>query len=349
MSSSVDLTRRQSHKTTLKYIQAMSTKGRCRSNMLGRMKNVSALPNYQARASSTATSSPFVLRSRHADFKAIEASRPTFDPSLPIKTTQSPSPNWKYGQASPQSLPTTSINSPAVNFPSRTPTHISIDPSAQPMISNYQLLISAIPRPISLISTISSTGSRNLAPFSYFQIVDHDPPTFIVGFSARTSRLKDTRRNLLETGECVINLVSENIIHAANATSLDVPYGVSEWELSGLIPAKGGTVEPERAEEAAFSVEGKLLEMKELDYHGRAGRGEALGGLAIIEGTRFWVRQEAMGQDGEVELERLRPLVQLGGISYGRMAETFELPRGRLDQELEKENGLREILERRIE
>jgi flavin reductase (DIM6/NTAB) family NADH-FMN oxidoreductase RutF len=61
---------------------------------------------------------------------------------------------------------------------------------------------------------------------SYFQVVDHDPRMFIVGFSARTGRPKDTRRNLKETGECVINVVPENMMPAVNATSLDAPYGV---------------------------------------------------------------------------------------------------------------------------
>ena len=83
-----------------------------------------------------------------------------------------------------------------------------------------------------------------------------------------------------------------------------------------------------------------------MDYHGRGEKGEAVGALAIIEGTRFWIKTEAMGEDGETDLGILRPLVQLGGISYGRVAETFELPRGRLDQELGKDNGLKEILER---
>jgi len=336
---------RQSHETT-KEVRAMSTKGRWRSNFIVQAKSPSRVQLQQSRMSSKASPSPFVLKSKYADFKAIEAHRPPFDPSLPIKTTQAPSPGWRYGQQSPQTLSTVSINTPASTPPSTSSTHISIDPSAQPMLANYRLLVSAIPRPISFISTISLDGTKNLAPFSYFQIVDHDPPTFVVGFSARPSRPKDTRRNLVETGECVINLVTENIIHAANATSLDVPYEVSEWELSGLTPAKSETVKPERVQEAVFSIEGKLLEMKELDYHGRGEKGEAVGALAIIEGTRFWIKTEAMGEDGETDLGILRPLVQLGGISYGRVAETFELPRGRLDQELGKDNGLKEILER---
>ena len=127
------------------------------------------------------------------------------------------------------------------------------------------------------------------------------------------------------------------MIEAVNATSLDVPYGVSEWELSGFTAAPSSTVKPERVRDAVFSVEGKLLEIKELNYHGEKESGEETGALAIIEGTRFWVREDALDESRmDVSLEKMRPLVQLGGISYGRVRETFELPRGRTDQELEK-------------
>lgn len=212
------------------------------------------------------------------------------------------------------------------------------------MLKNYKLLVSAIPRPISLISTISLSGQKNLAPFSYFQIVDHDPPIFVVGFSKREGGLKDTRRNLLETGECVISIVSENMIEAVNATSLDLPFGISEWDISGLKPLPSSTVRAERVAEAVFSIEGTLLEMKTLDYGG--GKGEEAGALAIIEGKRFWVREDAYAEGkGEVELGGLRPLVGLGGSFYGRVGEVFEVVRRGLGEELgDKGNGLAKIL-----
>lgn len=175
--------------------------------------------------------------------------------------------------------------------------------------------------------------------------MDHDPATFVVGFSARASRVKDTRRNLEETRECVINVVSENLIEPINATSLDVAFEMSEWPLSGLTPLPSSTVMPERVKEAAFAIEGKLLEIKSLDYHGK-GEKES-GALAIIGGTRFWVRGDAIneGRD-EIDLEKFRPIVQLGGMSYGRITEVFELPRPALASELADDgNGLRKILE----
>ncbi|KAL3490030.1 hypothetical protein BJX62DRAFT_226135 [Aspergillus germanicus] len=260
---------------------------------------------------------------KYADFAKVQASRADFNPNQPITYTKPPNPTWKYGDSASSSSKHD---------------HVEIDPyhPNRPMISNYRLLISAIPRPISFVSTVSKDGTRNLAPFSYFQVVDHDPPTFVIGFSARGSRLKDTQKNLVETGECVINIVSEHFIEAANATSLDIPAYESEWGLSGLAAARSATVRPDRIKDAVFSIEGKLREMKDLDY-GHGENKKAFGALAIIQATRFWARSDAINETGdELDLAVLRPLVQLGGMQYGRVRETFELPRPSLGTELER-------------
>ncbi|KAL8675634.1 MAG: hypothetical protein Q9224_007452, partial [Gallowayella concinna] len=136
---------------------------------------------------------------------------------------------------------------------------------------------------------------------------------------------KDSLRNLVDTGECVINIVSEHFIEAANATSINAPYGISEWSLTGLHPASCTTVKASRVKEAVFSVEGKLLETKE--YESRATPGKKTGVLAIIEGTRFWVREDAINEDKNLidptlyGPQILRPMSRLGGITYGRTTE----------------------------
>lgn len=279
---------------------------------------------------------PFELGSKRADFKKTEATRPKFQALDPVTVSQVPDPSWRYGKG---------VN----NTAGQSYNHILIDPYSpdRSMIDNYKLLISGIPRPISFVSTVSKDGAPNLSPFSYFQVVDHDPPIFVIGFSARATRPKDTRQNLLETGECVINVVSEHMVEAVNATSLDVPLGTSEWNLSGLQSAPSETVKPERVLDAIFSIEGKLLEMKELDYGGsHRAEGKPSGALAVIQAKRFWIREDAL-VGGNIDLEVMRPLVQLGGISYGRVRETFELPRPKLKEELEDaSNGLKGILEK---
>ncbi|KAJ0117335.1 flavoprotein oxygenase [Diaporthe amygdali] len=292
--------------------------------MAGRMKNTAA-----------PAQNPFLLGSSPEQFKKIEASREPFDPSLRVSVAQTPAPNWKYGDGSS-------------DCSSLKKSHIEVNPNEEGrlMISNYKLLVSAIPRPVSFVSTLSKDGTPNLAPFSYFQIVDHDPVTLVIGFSARPGRPKDTRRNLEETGECVISVLSEHFVEAANATSLDVPYETSEWELSGLTPRDSATVCPKRVQEAVFSIEGKLLEMKSLDYHGHAAKGKPTGALAIIEAKRFWIQEDAINEARDnVDLDALRPVVQLGGISYSRVRDTFELPRPSLRRELQdEEKGLRKFI-----
>lgn len=277
-----------------------------------------------------------MLETKDAEFKAKEAARPPFEHSLPIVVTKTPNPTWRYGDG---------VKSQDRDSKS----HMEIDPQApgRPMMSNYKLLISGIPRPISFISTQSSDGVPNIAPFSYFQVVDHDPPIFVVGFSARESRPKDTLRNLRETEECVINVVSENMIEAVNATSVDVPYGVSEWSLSGLTPEPSSSVKPSRVKEAVFSIESVVKQVIDMDYHGKGEAGKPTGALAIIEATRFWVREDAVIGDGEgIDLNVLRPLVQLGGISYGRVGGAFELPRRSFAGEMAKEDsGLGDFLQ----
>jgi flavin reductase (DIM6/NTAB) family NADH-FMN oxidoreductase RutF len=78
--------------------------------------------------------------------------------------------------------------------------HVEIDPftEGRPWYLDYTLLISGIvPRPIGFVSTKSQDGrTDNLSPFSYFQVVDHDPLVFIIRFTGRAERPKDTLRKL---------------------------------------------------------------------------------------------------------------------------------------------------------
>ncbi|KAH7125782.1 hypothetical protein EDB81DRAFT_764884 [Dactylonectria macrodidyma] len=118
--------------------------------------------------------------------------------------------------------------------------HVSIDlykDSQQPHF-NYKLLISSVvSRPIAFISTRSADGnSTNLAAFSYFNIVNYDPPRFVVSFTGGLTSANDTLHNISESSEYVINITSEGFLEAANATEVNVPYGVSEWDISELTP-----------------------------------------------------------------------------------------------------------------
>ncbi|KAE8380556.1 hypothetical protein BDV26DRAFT_257237 [Aspergillus bertholletiae] len=260
------------------------------------------------------------------NFAVTEAQRPDFDHAKAIETTKSPYPAWDYGQGVPD------------DGASLSQEHHEVDPYAPGRLSvnNYRLLVSAIaPRPVGFLSTVNSKGQKNLSPFSYFQVIDHDPPMFIVGFSSRPGRVKDTYRNLKETGECVINTVSENMIEAVNATSIDAPYGVSEWDVSGLHEAPSTTVKPSRVKESVFNIEGKVIDIKEFADHQQPGM--SIAATVLIKATRFWIKEGAADADfSHIDLDKLRPVGQLGGVSYGRIVSTFERPRTRWSNEAPK-------------
>lgn len=253
-----------------------------------------------------------IKRNPHPDFKKVESSRPPFDTATTFHYTQTPQPSWSLGHGPNTPRP-----------PPSTQQHISIDPyaSGRPAGFNYKLLISAIvPRPIAFISTRSADGqTTNLAPFSYFQMVAHDPPTFTIGFSTALTpedKSKDTLRNLSQTGECVINIISEHFVEAANSTSVNAPYGVSEWDVSGLTPVHDcQTVKCARVKEAVFSVEAKLDSLREFESRSRPG--EKSGTLAIVEGTRFWVREDAVNEERNI----IDPAVSSHFINSGERGE----------------------------
>ncbi|KAJ5433745.1 FMN-binding split barrel-related protein [Penicillium cf. griseofulvum] len=246
------------------------------------------------------------------EFEKTQASRPDFRRDAEITYTKSPNPTWKEGDGAND------------GGESLKKDHVEIDPNEEgrPVASNYKFLISGmVPRPIALVSTQSADGkTTNLAPFSYAQVINHDPPLFTVGFSGSMERAKDSLKNLNETGECVINIISEHFVEAANSTSINAPYGFSEWEISGLHQAPTSVVKPARVKESILSIEGKLVELKE--FESRVTPREEIGRV------RFWVRDDAINEERNVvDLKVLKPISRLGGISYGRTTEAIEIPR----------------------
>ncbi|TGJ81522.1 hypothetical protein E0Z10_g7240 [Xylaria hypoxylon] len=278
--------------------------------------------------------------SRHPDFQTVEASRPDWDTSASFRHTKTADPNWTPGGGANHLDPS----------PATSKKHVAIDPyePGRPATFNYKLLISGItPRPIGFVSTRSGTAEGegkgegeggeetfNLAPFSYFNVVSTDPPVFALGVSSPLSKPKDTLRHLVANGECTVNIISEHFIEAANATSIDAPTGYSEWAISGLTPIYDcETVRTPRAREAIFSVECKVDSIREFDS--RANPGKKSGCMVLLEGLRFWVREDAINAErNAIAPEILRPMSRLGGITYGRTTDVIELQRPVFERDL---------------
>jgi flavin reductase (DIM6/NTAB) family NADH-FMN oxidoreductase RutF len=94
---------------------------------------------------------------------------------------------------------------------------------------------------------MDTNGNVNAAPFSFFNAFGGDPPVVGVGIgSHKPPQAKDTRENIRETGEFVVNLVSEDLAKAMNITAIEFDRGVNELEKSGLTTLASTHVRPPR-------------------------------------------------------------------------------------------------------
>jgi len=116
------------------------------------------------------------------------------------------------------------------------------------------------PRPIGWISSLSASGVRNLAPYSFFNAFNYVPP--IVGFASIGA--KDTLRNVQETGEFVWNLATRPLAEAMNASCAAVGPEVDEFALAGLTPAPSRLVAAPRVAESPVAFECKVTQIIQL-------------------------------------------------------------------------------------
>jgi len=124
----------------------------------------------------------------------------------------------------------------------------------------YKLLVALVtPRPIAFVSTRGRDGVDNAAPFSFFNVLAEDPPVVIVSIERRSDgRSKDSGRNILETGEFVVNMVDEALLDRMHLCSVEFPAEVSEFAQAGLTAAPARQVAAPRIAEAPVSMECRL-------------------------------------------------------------------------------------------
>ena len=94
-----------------------------------------------------------------------------------------------------------------------------------------------MPRPISLVATMSTNGVHNLAPMSSIGVVSNSPPLITISLSkSREGKERDTLVNLRSQGigsSCMIFILPATLESAKNVqlTSSKIPADESEWNL----------------------------------------------------------------------------------------------------------------------
>lgn len=198
-----------------------------------------------------------------------------------------------------------------------------IDPASLPWRDAYKLMIGSIlPRPIAWVSTVSKEGVFNLAPFSFFTVVAAEPMTICFSPMRHTNgSKKDTLINIEETGEFVVNIVSEPLAEAMNQTSAALAPEVDEFQVAGLTPVPSESVQVPRVGESLVAYECRLLRVVHV--------GEAKAGAgALVLGTvqRMYVADEVLDQ-GRIRTDVLQPIGRMAGNDYTRCTDRFAIER----------------------
>ena len=191
------------------------------------------------------------------------------------------------------------------------------EPSAGHGLAHDPFNALVAPRPIGWISSRSSDGVLNLAPYSFFNAFNYKPP--LVGFAS--IGYKDSVRNIEETGEFGWNLATRPLADAMNQSCAAVGPEVDEFQLAGLTPEPSRVIGVPRVKETPVSFECRLSQILRLT------------GADGTETDTWMVFGEVVGvhiarhllKDGVYQTAAAEPILRGGGPAdyFGISPDTF--------------------------
>jgi flavin reductase (DIM6/NTAB) family NADH-FMN oxidoreductase RutF len=197
----------------------------------------------------------------------------------------------------------------------------------------YNIILSSVaPRPIAWVSTLNPSGQPNLAPFSFFNCVSVDPPllAFAPGLrppkNADTAQgeaqgvAKDTLRNVRETKEFVVNVVTYDLLDQMNITSGEYDPSVNEFELANVTPKPSKIIRPPRVGESPINFECKLYQI--LDFS----TAPTSSSLVLGQIVAIHIDDKHL-KDGRIDRDSLDLIGRMGGMQYTRTRDRIELAR----------------------
>ena len=191
----------------------------------------------------------------------------------------------------------------------------SIVPGTLPTQDFHQFMVGLVaPRPIAFVSTVDANGQSNLAPYSFFNAFSSNPPLVVFSSNRRVSdnSTKDTLATVRATGECVINMVSYDIVQQMAIASIEWPSEVSEFDTSGLSPLPSELVKAPRVAESPAAMECKVREVVTLGEEGGAGH------LIICDVLRIHVAEDCIDDRDRIDPHKIDLVGRLGRSYYVR-------------------------------
>lgn len=186
----------------------------------------------------------------------------------------------------------------------------------------YQLLIGGItPRPIAWISTRSKEGVDNLAPYSFFTVASCNPPVLLyTQVTQRSGNNKDTLQNLLETKECVVNIVNSALLEQMNATSAALGIKESEFSFANVEACESAQVLTKSVKNAPVRYECRLREVLKVSDLPAGGQ------LILLDVTGIYV-DDALYKNDAIDQQDIDSVGKMGGNHFSLTTNTIELTR----------------------
>lgn len=201
---------------------------------------------------------------------------------------------------------------------------LSYKPEELTAKDKHKIMIgSVIPRPIALVSSLSKKEVINLAPFSYFNIVTYRPPILSVAVQRVEGQMKDTARNILETNQAVIHIVSQDNVEQANLASAPLDPDTSELSISNFTLAPSKVINVPGVNEAKVRFETEL-------YHHFVIEEEGIptADLLLLKVVHYHLDSEVYNPNtGYIDTGELAAVSRLAGNDYAEIGQTFELIR----------------------
>lgn len=186
----------------------------------------------------------------------------------------------------------------------------------------YRLLSGGItPRPIAWISTRSAEGIDNLAPYSFFTVASCDPPVLLyTQVTPRSGVDKDTLQNLRETGECVVNIVSADLLEKMNMTSASLQAEDSEFDFAGVESCTSETVMPRSVKNSPIRYECTLREQIPISDLATGGT------VILLDVTCIYVRDDLYSNE-HINQQLVGSVGKMGGDAFSLTSTTVEFNR----------------------
>ncbi|TWB43609.1 flavin reductase (DIM6/NTAB) family NADH-FMN oxidoreductase RutF [Rhizobium sp. ERR 922] len=197
--------------------------------------------------------------------------------------------------------------------------HTHFDFSSLDERERYKILIgTVIPRPIALVTTVRKDGQPNAGPFSFFNVLTHDPAIVAIGVENYADmRFKDTARNIRETGEFTVHICDNALVDQMEICAIKFGPEVNEIEEASLATVPGQMVRSPRILAAPAALECRRHATLQVGPAREIILGEVVGVFVrsdAVDASNLYIDQQMMDAVG-----------RMGGHTYARTRDQFDI------------------------